>query len=399
MIYADNGPVARVYKSFGVNYRDTDFLRLVNGELFVDKEKEVKSLLPSYSYLNAGGEQPKFSDWSKIFSTLRNLLFLNFISTKKFDQLFLFLKEKIETPETDVGFKTVLDDFLKDYELIFCVNFLSGLSIKKVGLLLKNESISLPEIIGNPPLFIGWEKYSVACPKNLQGNSLEISDFSDFLSVVPVNHSADKAVGAWWNGLPEFKQKFLQPKIGQVIIYNHLRELGRWLTVKKITQLRNLLLSLARENNFIDPKNIFSIHFNDLLVGTIDEENCRKNKKLFSASEIVSSSCWSSNKTSLQGVSAGAAEGIFCRVEDIGSGRFAGNEIILYTDLLSPDLTKYFSQIVGIVSSAGSMLSHIAVVGREKGLPIVVGFSLAGSSIQIGDRIKINGGRGEIVKV
>lgn len=399
MIYTDNGPVARVYKNFGVRYFDTGFLQVINGELWVDREREVKSLLPAYSYFVSHNEQPKFSDWSKVFPTLRNLWFLNFVSTKNFEQLFLDLKDKIETPERPVDLKTFLDVFFNDYQLVFLVNFLSGLAIKRMTVFLKKEPVSFPEIIESSSLFVDWKKYFVSCPTGLLGNSLEISDCSDFLSTSFFGDQVSEGVKLWWNNLSEFKKRLFKSKITEAVVYNHLRELGRWLTVKKISSLRKILLSSANKNNFIDPENIFSLHLNDLLVGKIDENSCLKNKESVSKTEADTPRPLSLRKNSLLGVSAGEGEGILCRVEDIDNGRFVGNKIILYTELLSPNLTEYFSQIVGIVSATGSMLSHLAIVGREKSLPVIVGFSLANNSIKIGDKIKINGGRGEIIKV
>ena len=50
----------------------------------------------------------------------------------------------------------------------------------------------------------------------------------------------------------------------------------------------------------------------------------------------------------------------------------------------------------GIVVEKGSLLSHTAIVGRELGIPTVVGVEGATSTIRQGSRIRINGETGEV---
>ena len=38
---------------------------------------------------------------------------------------------------------------------------------------------------------------------------------------------------------------------------------------------------------------------------------------------------------------------------------------ILFTEYLSPDLYQYFSQIDGIISKNGGLLSHLSILARE----------------------------------
>ena len=48
--------------------------------------------------------------------------------------------------------------------------------------MLKNEPIKLPDILNESILFVDLNKYKAEQPQNLRGNSLEISDESDFLA-------------------------------------------------------------------------------------------------------------------------------------------------------------------------------------------------------------------------
>ena len=82
LLYSENGPIKKVYQKYRVAYQKTDFLKIIGNELYVDKEREIKSLLPTYSYLKNKNFLAKLNGFKNIFLTLRNFWFLNKISTK-----------------------------------------------------------------------------------------------------------------------------------------------------------------------------------------------------------------------------------------------------------------------------------------------------------------------------
>ena len=53
-------------------------------------------------------------------------------------------------------------------------------------------------------------------------------------------------------------------------------------------------------------------------------------------------------------------------------------------------------QARGLVVEKGSVLSHTAIVGRELGIPTVVGVAGATEHIANGDRVRIDGNTGEV---
>ena len=55
------------------------------------------------------------------------------------------------------------------------------------------------------------------------------------------------------------------------------------------------------------------------------------------------------------------------------------------------------SRCRGLVSEKGSLLSHTAIIGRELGIPTVVGVANAVSSLQGVETIKIDGTTGEVI--
>lgn len=62
------------------------------------------------------------------------------------------------------------------------------------------------------------------------------------------------------------------------------------------------------------------------------------------------------------GVSSGKVIGILVDMHSIES---SPRPRILFTEYLSPDLYQYFSQIDGIISKNGGLLSHLSILARE----------------------------------
>jgi phosphohistidine swiveling domain-containing protein len=64
--------------------------------------------------------------------------------------------------------------------------------------------------------------------------------------------------------------------------------------------------------------------------------------------------------------------------------------------MTSPAWVVLFTRISGLVTDAGGMASHPAVVSREFAIPAVVGTSDATRRIKTGDRIRVNGSTGQV---
>ncbi|HEU4541778.1 MAG TPA: PEP-utilizing enzyme [Jiangellaceae bacterium] len=69
---------------------------------------------------------------------------------------------------------------------------------------------------------------------------------------------------------------------------------------------------------------------------------------------------------------------------------------IVVCRMTSPAWVVLFTRISGLVTDAGGMASHPAVVSREFGLPAVVGTSDATRRITTGDRVRVNGSTGRV---
>ncbi len=67
---------------------------------------------------------------------------------------------------------------------------------------------------------------------------------------------------------------------------------------------------------------------------------------------------------------------------------------ILVTHAIDPAWTPVFGIVGGVISEEGGILSHATVLGREYGLPVVIGVARALSSLKDGDIVEVNGTSG-----
>jgi phosphohistidine swiveling domain-containing protein len=69
---------------------------------------------------------------------------------------------------------------------------------------------------------------------------------------------------------------------------------------------------------------------------------------------------------------------------------------IVVTYAIDPAWTPVFGIIAGAISVEGGMLAHAAVLGREYGLPVVLGVRDAIARLKDGDRVRIDGTLGSV---
>jgi phosphoenolpyruvate synthase/pyruvate phosphate dikinase len=94
-------------------------------------------------------------------------------------------------------------------------------------------------------------------------------------------------------------------------------------------------------------------------------------------------------------VSAGTVEGRARVILDMAEADLEAGDILVtaYTD---PSWTPVFLAIAGLVTEAGGLMTHGAVIAREYGLPAVVGVEQATRLIRDGQQIRVNGTDGYV---
>jgi pyruvate,water dikinase len=94
--------------------------------------------------------------------------------------------------------------------------------------------------------------------------------------------------------------------------------------------------------------------------------------------------------------SPGIAEGTARLVESLDEFDQVKDGEILVCRMTNPAWVVLFTKIAGLVTDAGGVAAHPAVVSREFGIPAVVGTSSATQRIGTGDRVRVNGSTGVV---
>lgn len=406
-IYSDTGPIHEVYKKYSITYKDTHFCTLIGNEFFIDREKELKSLLPSYSYFSKKNElAPRQCSIHGAIITLKNISHLNKLPLNNTRELFQNIKKRLYFDMSHRTINNIFQEFIAvDYPIIFEINLLSGVAIKKLSIILSGEKIAVPSILNASTLFITLDKeYPLSLDAHtLRGNSLEISDQTPTTCNISTSSKIPEKIFAWWKNLPDSKQKQFLDTIQNAIVYNRLREYGRWLVVKRINEIRKLLYDIAGNHVFSENTNIFFAELDEVLNNKISESVCKKKRSTYETlsqytfSKIVSSVMFSPSIKSI-GVSSGSAHGVLLDTTCLHQKKYKNAAKILFSPVLSPDLTQYFDSIQGIVSIGGGLLSHLAIVAREKKIPVIVNANPTQLGLHIGDSVIIDGDTGNIQK-
>ncbi len=316
-IYGADGPIQKAYASIGIRYIPRDFLRIVGDQLFVDREQELKTLLPAYSLLTKSKPYEAVpASGEGAWTSMVNLWKLKRWNMPPTDELLRRLI-KCDARVLPANAEGSLATFMKDYELIFLINLCAQ-----------------RELAGHP----AHRTYHVAKTEwvDLTGNSLDFGDTSPFHGH-GMEHPPESPTYEW------------------------LRESARYLTVKHVDHIRRLAQPERSER-----ASDFSFH------GPLTNLPAR-----------------SSTRVNV-GVSPGKASGLMRRFDEIQ----VGEDAILYTDLLTPNLAPLLPRIKGIVSRQGGTLSHLAILAREQRIPVIV----LGDGERVppmGSHIEIDGNSGE----
>ncbi|MGD9489558.1 MAG: PEP/pyruvate-binding domain-containing protein [Calditrichaceae bacterium] len=97
------------------------------------------------------------------------------------------------------------------------------------------------------------------------------------------------------------------------------------------------------------------------------------------------------------GCSGGIVEGFARVLDDPETAESLKKNEILITKSTNPGWTPLFVNASAVVTEIGGALSHGAIIAREYGLPMVTAVTGITKVIKTGDRIRVDGGKGEIL--
>ena len=168
--------------------------------------------------------------------------------------------------------------------------------------------------------------------------------------------------------------------------------------MKKVNVLREALFDGARSQDI----NILFYRIDEIRKKQIDPKTCSQREieyhtfDHFSFPSELASFCVQKQPEALLCLSKGEAEGILVRLDEMDQ---APSLKILYTETLTPDLVHLFPKIQGILTRRGGVLSHLAILAREHGIPVLSNVDLHKQRIGLGERIKMNADEASITRL
>lgn len=338
-LYEQDGPVDRAYRAYGVAYQETNFLKVIAGELYVDKEKELQSLFPAYSYFLRKEYAPRPVQMKGFLTSLKNSRALKKIEGN-YEEIALQLRSALQKDLNSPFPEEIVQQFMKEYERIFTVNLLAEKAIRDLQEKLPGGT-SLTEALSIFPEDMGkaWQP-----PEDIVGNTLDFCDTSSFMT-----HLQQQATGKILEGIPRKELKHAQEML-------RLREYGRWTALRYVTKLRNFVPTEKEENE-----------------GEL-------------APSVLTDTPFAMPSEGPLGVSGGKGRGEITRIPTPGG--------ILVVSALTPDIAEHASMLEGVIADHGGLLSHFAIIAREMKLPVIVNYPIY--TLKEGQEVEINGSTGEV---
>jgi len=95
------------------------------------------------------------------------------------------------------------------------------------------------------------------------------------------------------------------------------------------------------------------------------------------------------------GISKGIVTGKAVVIDNPETDEDLSNKILV-AQMTDPAWIFLMSRAKGLISEKGSALSHTAIIGRELGIPTVVGVDHATKLVKTGNSIQLNGSTGKV---
>lgn len=403
-LYREDGPIVRAYTSIGVIYDPRDFFSLVAGQLYVDREEELKTLLSSFTLLDP--KSPGIPQKQSLLAPLQRMKLQRALSSSRVPapiQLGRLTEALTRSPEA----RTVTEwqnAFLKIYEDIFLTNLATQQELSRLETVLARTTLSSVSVLSSQ--IASAYRLDLSLPRThlhqaWQGNGLDIADSSLFIARRDQEvKRSENETDVWWKQLSSLSRTAFEPVIRAAVQADQLREVGRWVTVCWMNHLRELikeqcsLAGLSEEEAY----QVRLEEWEEAMMPTREEIRARLEAYRRSAEYRLPSRLTNlpMQETQTQrGLSAGTAKGMLVLVDEL-SHRTEQESVILLTEQLRPELAPLLSRVKGVITARGGMLSHLAILAREQGIPVVSGVDFSELVSRSGQEVQIDGAKGTI---
>jgi phosphohistidine swiveling domain-containing protein len=399
LLYAHEGPIPRAYQSLGIDVAVRDNFRLIHGSLYVDNVGELAQFFPAYTYgVSERGMIPRVAGWSGLIRTLQNARRLKRIFPPHPHLVSENLARHARVVEEmlhvgSVSTAKILELLMSIYQDIFLTNLYAEHVFRETEKSLQSLPFPLASLLSIP---MANEKarttlFRPEIMEHMKGNSLNIGDQSLFV-VHTVQREPQIELATWWGNLNGKERGHIEKQIRRAKEYQQSREEGRHITVLLVCLLRESLQDALG----ITDKRIYFATLDEHLSKSVTQEELHARMEAWEKDTLpnmpsVIATVPPHPSQGALGVSAGLASGVVTISVDATS---VGT--ILLVERLTPNLAPCLSRVAGIIATEGGMLSHVAILAREAGVPVVIDAS-AKEKIKSGMQVSIDGGLGTVV--
>ncbi len=187
------------------------------------------------------------------------------------------------------------------------------------------------------------------------------------------------------------------------VMENVLREIGRrkYLSLKQVRfmhprEISALMKGLKVDTSDLSQRPKFSVFFSD---GTYDSDVIligEKAKDFLSRFEFVTDAQVAVNELHGECASPGKVRGLCKIVNSVADMAKMEKGDILISLATSPELVPAIKQAAAIVTNAGGITCHAAIISRELAIPCVIGTKNATKVLRDGDLVDVDAGHGKV---
>jgi phosphohistidine swiveling domain-containing protein len=371
----DHGPITQVYQELSIPHAALPTLKLCAGYLYTDKEAELQSFYPAYSYFSGTHIEARRIQLQGLFRSLATSYHLARITinpeqtTRLSAELEHLIASLAALQSTEM--KPVWEQVVQAYKTIFKINMYSALLESRLRMALSKKDPPLVELLRLFPMIPSERSRA----ESVIGNSLAIEDETVFSSPSkPAGvHPETKA---WWDALTTTQRNHIERTLLPLTNLVELRERARYATVWCAQHIRRAAYTWATQHGAPDPRLALFASLSEICTNTYIEPKLLQRKDSFEQSALLTparvlATLPLPSTTDYTILSQGTGRGWYVDKAHLVE-HADGRKYILKTDTLEPSLVHHFSQITGIITAQGSLLSHLAIMAREAGIPVVL---------------------------